>query len=103
MRRVRSPPRPVQISLMLDIDHTTAILDHDKPRARYGTLIDLGTIDRCDRVLASPHQQGWSTDAGQQMTQREAVHVGLPCRSALRIKGANADRTLLSQTLSRRP
>src|ERR1700738_2690501 len=70
--------QPREFRRLLHLGHVTAILDHDKPRARDGTLIDLAAIDWRDRVLASPQQQCRSTDARQQMTQGEAVHVGFP-------------------------
>ena len=49
--------QPREFRRLLHLGHVTAILDHDKPRARDGTLIDLAAIDWRDRVLASPQQQ----------------------------------------------
>src|SRR5205814_10327958 len=56
--------QPREFRRLLHLGHVTAILDDDKPRAREGTLIDFATIDRRNRVLASPHQQCRRGDAG---------------------------------------
>src|SRR6202043_1398260 len=37
--------QPREFRRLLHLGHVTAILDHDKPRARDGTLIDLAAID----------------------------------------------------------
>src|SRR6516165_8071566 len=79
-QEIRDQPR--ELRRLLHLWHVTAVLDDDKPRARDGTLIDLATIDRRDRVLASPHEQCRRADARQEMSQRQAVHIGLPCDPA---------------------
>src|SRR5215472_4655162 len=79
-QEIRDQPR--ELRRLLHLWHVTAVLHNDKPRALDGTLIDLTTIDRRDRVLASPHQQCRRADARQEMLQSQAVHIGLPCDSA---------------------
>jgi len=50
---------------LLHLGHVAAILDHGKPRTRNAALIDRSRLERCDRVLASPHQQCRGADRGQ--------------------------------------
>jgi hypothetical protein len=63
---------------LLHLGHVTAMLDDGKLRARDGALIEFAALERRDRVIASPHQQCRRDDAGQQVTQGKAVHIGLP-------------------------
>src|SRR5262249_35069294 len=70
--------QPSEFHWLLHLRHVTAMLDHGKPRTRDGPVIDFAALERRDRVVASPDQQRRRDNAGQQVTQGKAVHVGLP-------------------------